>query len=209
MKVLEVSHHQVKVQNRLLIADLSFSLNSGEILAIIGSSGIGKTTLLKEIAFAHQHPSVSIKKLTESVYQPQELALSEELTAETNVKLALLNPQISFFENLKLDQEQKIQSMLVRLGLSSLPQKPVKKYSGGEKQRIALARSLLHRAPLLLLDEPISQLDPERADQVMEVISQECKNKQRAAVIILHDWSLAKKYADRILQLQENSWELL
>lgn len=191
-------------QNKILFQNLSFELSEGELAVVTGPSGQGKSTLLKIIFGIEMARHGQILNKTRTCYQPQDLALSAKLTAIENVlighriQFSKMNEQI-FIENPQA--EQKAQALLQSLGIDCSPQKSTSNYSGGEQQRIAFARSLMTQAPLLLLDEPFSQLDWDRSIQLMQMIRDECTINRRSALVIVHDQRLADKFADQILHL--------
>lgn len=189
----------------LLFKQISFELNLGEILAITGWNGSGKSTLLRIIAglirpsagkvemFDHgKLISSERKRLFMGVVAPA-LSLYDELTAREN---------LSFFVKVRgmKSDDQAIDKILKRVGLASWEDAYYGIYSSGMKQRLKIAQALLHQPPLLLLDEPFSNLDAKGIEIVDQIINE---HKQRGMIIIASNEQREIDYGDRIINLSE------
>lgn len=176
------------------VGPLDISGRSGEIVSLTGSSGSGKTTILKALAglLAIQKGNLTVAgraiatsrdrhALRPSVvsYVPQDVQLVRELTAEENVALpAIIQPSCKRLE---------ARDALARLGLASMAQRFPDQLSGGEQQRVALCRALSTSATVLLLDEPSAALDQSAAESLMEAIRSALAITGGVAVIATHD----------------------
>lgn len=148
-----------------IISNITFTIESGDIVCLLGPSGSGKTTIIRlmigaiaadsgEIKFGNT-PVPSLKLLKKIGFMPQNDALYEDLSGENNLK---------FFAELygmnKNDQRKRIEQVLTLVDLTNDSKKYVKNYSGGMKKRLSLAVALLHEPDILLLDEPTVGIDP-------------------------------------------------
>ncbi|MDO4814133.1 MAG: phosphonate ABC transporter ATP-binding protein [Gemella sp.] len=216
VKNLSVSYSDVKVLN-----ELSFSLNKGEFVAVLGLSGAGKSTLLR-----------SLNRLTES--DGQILINNQDINKLNNKELKNFRRKISFIfqdyniidglytiENVLspfLAYKNIFQSLLSlytkeeyalalkyldRVGLSDFAYTKSKYLSGGQKQRVAIAKAICQKPELLLADEPISSLDEANAESVMELFKRLNRKKNLTILMNLHDVAIAKKYSDKILALKD------
>lgn len=168
-----------------VIDRLSFEFEEGKVTAILGESGIGKTTLLNIIA-GLMKPSDG-KIITDHQrlsYIFQEARLLPWLTALENVAT--------------VSNEKKAKEMLLLMGLSDSLDKYPAELSGGMKQRVSIARALSYEPDVILMDEPFASLDKERRDTVADTLFELLKGK--TAIIVTHDMT-DTKYADNVLTL--------
>ena len=143
----------------------------------------------------------------------QNLRLTRNLSVLTNVLCGRLGSQPWWRTLFAFPHEEKLHAydILCRLGIDELANKPVRKISGGEQQRTAIAR-VLHQGPeIILADEPTSNLDTELSEKVLAIFRAQCDAEGRAAVCVLHDDYLVEKFADLELRLDnsaERGWDL-
>jgi ABC-type multidrug transport system ATPase subunit len=209
----------VKAKDQLIIKDLSFSVKDGESVAIFGPSGSGKTTLVKTIiglkgnyevrgsisydASMHIHSSHFRRR--HFGYIPQTLGLWPHLTVRNTIKLA-----VSFAQpHLTRQQKNHLQDELLELcGVRPQAHRLACSLSGGEKQRLALARTLSAHPRMLLLDEPFSALDVVAKTQLIQLINDFQKRYKFSALVISHDLAEVMALSDKILILQngEKLW---
>ena len=197
-----------------VLKDLEFSLYEGEFLAVVGESGSGKSTMLQILGTLERPDAGSIyldgeplqalaaSKQAEMrnrkigfVYQAHHLI--PELTALENVALPLLIQGVSAAE-----ANQRSHELLARLHLEKRERHVPARLSGGEAQRVAVARGLATRPRLLLADEPTGNLDERTAAEVFEVMRQLCKEEHAAVVMVTHSSALASA-CDRVLHLHD------
>ncbi len=196
----------------VLFDNLSFSVEPGEMLAIVGESGAGKSTLL-HILGALERPSageiycadLQLSSLSENVaadFRNREIGfvwqfhyLLPEFSALENVAMPLLMRGAS-----KAKAEEEASAWLSRVGLASRSQNRAGELSGGEQQRAALARALITKPKLLLADEPTGDLDSRTADSVFELIARLHRDHQLASLIATHNLAFARR-CHRVLRL--------
>lgn len=185
-----------------ILDDVSFNVDKGEIIAVLGSSGSGKSTLLNIICGLETVSSGSIflngKDITNLECERrniglvfQDYALFPHLTVEKNVGFALKN-----------SKDPIIYSMLDLVKMKSFKKRYPYELSGGEKQRVAIARSLAAKPSILLLDEPFSNLDANLKEEVRKDIKEILKKSNTTAVIVTHDIEDAYDLADRIIYIK-------
>ncbi len=168
----------------------SLEIQEGEILCILGESGCGKTTLLNILAGLTDYEG-RIEDAPEKIgYIFQEPRLLPNLTVEGNLRYAGGRVEL-------------IETILQKTELFSFKDKHPKELSGGEKQRVSIARAFLSEAPVLLLDEPFSSLDTARKIRLAGVFAKLWQEEKRTAVFVTHDLEEAWMLAHRVVVLKE------
>ena len=199
-----------------VLNNLSLEIQKGEVVALIGSSGAGKSTFLRSLNYLEAPDSGRIKIDDfevdfEHISQDQILTLRRKLamvfqqfnlfgrkTALDNVKEGLIVVKgLSDQEATKIAREE-----LAKVGLSDRENHYPRHLSGGQKQRVALARALAMKPEVLLLDEPTSALDPELVGEVEKSIANAAKSGQ-TMVLVSHDMSFVAQVADKVLFLDK------
>lgn len=199
-----------------VLNNLSLEIQKGEVVALIGSSGAGKSTFLRSLNYLEAPDSGRIKIDDfevdfEQISQDQILTLRRKLamvfqqfnlfgrkTALENVKEGLIVVKgLSDQEATKIAREE-----LAKVGLSDRENHYPRHLSGGQKQRVALARALAMKPEVLLLDEPTSALDPELVGEVEKSIANAAKSGQ-TMVLVSHDMSFVAQVADKVLFLDK------
>jgi putative ABC transport system ATP-binding protein len=195
----------IKYKHILGLKDISFA--HGKITAILGESGGGKTTLLKLLNQMISHDSGTIEyngKWIES-YPPVELRREVVMLTQTpavfpgNLRDNLLIG-LKFAEKVLVSDEVLFQT-LTYVKLNKSLDEEVEQFSGGEKQRMALARVMLTDAKVMLLDEPTSALDRDTGFYVMDQLTKLVKEKDQTMIMVTHSEPLAEQYADEILYI--------
>ena len=201
--LLELKEVSYKNKNNFTLNKLSLRIKSGEKIALLGKSGAGKTTLIS-ILNGTLKPNKGRVKLfnTEfdklNLYQKskistiwQDLRLIEDLSAEQNVNCGLLGKQnflFAFKNLLNISSFNKAHQYMQVCNLKkSIFSKNIRKISGGQKQRVAIARSLLRRPLLLLLDEPISNLDQDNKTSAQELIMTVIDKLEIPCLLVSHE----------------------
>ena len=205
--VLELSNVSKTYSNRQMLSGLSYSFSAGEYVAIMGDSGVGKSTLLNLIAGLDSPDSGEIR------IDGKILPVEDE--AATNLRRRHLGfifqafhilPHLTLLQNVSLPlllnrlPLDRAPVMLTAVGLQGREQDFPHQLSGGELQRVAIARALVHRPRLILADEPTGNLDQDTAREVLQLIRTEIKANQASAIIVTHS-RLAAETADKILVL--------
>jgi len=193
---------------RIVLAQLDFTLGRGEYVAVMGDSGVGKSTLLNLIAGLDTADAgtvlvdgVAMSSLDDDAatrlrrqklgFIFQAFHVLPHLTLQQNVALPLLLNGMGPARALE---------MLAAVGLAGRGDDFPRELSGGEMQRVAIARALVHRPALILADEPTGNLDPETAHDVLTLLRNEIKANGASAIIVTHSLAAAAS-ADRILEL--------
>lgn len=208
----------VKVENlgkvfkdKEVLSGIDFEIKKGEMVAITGKSGRGKSTLLNILGlitekssgtiyhFEHKNTTPHSKKAMlmrrEKIgYLFQNYGLVEEENVEWNLKLALKYKKIS-----RAEKNSRIKEALKRFGMEEYQKTPVYKLSGGEQQRVALARIVLQESQLILADEPTGSLDCDNRDLVVDTL-RSMQKENKTILIVTHDPAVAGK-CDRVIEL--------
>lgn len=199
-------------QNQVILDDLSFKVELGEHLSIIGESGSGKTTLLKLLRGEYDLDAGEIFWKNEQILGPkfnlvvgydfmkyvaQEFELMPFISVEENIGKHLSN----FYKKIK---KERVGELLEVVDLKSLAKTKVKSLSGGQKQRVALARALAKQPEILLLDEPFSHIDNAQKQGLRRRIFNYLKKESITCIVATHDREDVLGYADRMVVLNEN-----
>ena len=211
--MIELQHIWKQFGSRIIFSDLSLNFQSGMVYALIGDSGCGKTTLLNMLAKLETFDKGEIiykgKSLTslknnefyrnELGYLFQNFGLLESQTIRENLELGMIGKK----RNKKQEKERLLLQALqaVRLDYLCLNQK-IFELSGGEAQRVALAKIILKNPPLILADEPTASLDPKNSKEIMEILL-ELRNANRTIIIATHNPSIWKM-ADQVIRLSKD-----
>ena len=204
--LLQLSQVNINYGAQHVINNVDLELEEGEIACLLGSSGCGKTSLLRSIAGFEKIKQGQIKIRNNIVnssnqYVPpekrnigmvfQDFALFPHLDVNKNIAFGLnkLKPE---------DKQQRVNELLKMIGLSDVGHKYPHQLSGGQQQRVALARALAPKPDLLLLDEPFSSLDVELREQLAKEVRQIIKHEGITAILVTHDQNEAFAMADKI-----------
>jgi polar amino acid transport system ATP-binding protein len=201
--MLNVKNVSFNVGSESILKDLTFSMKSGTITAILGSSGAGKTTILRCLALLEKPTSGQIS------YNEELLHAKEPGKIGMVFQAFHLFPHMTVLDNLLLapllhnkgDKKTLTETAVVLLeqfGLEKHIYAFPHRLSGGQKQRVAIARALIMEPELLLFDEPTSALDPELVNEVAEII-QTLRSPDRVIALVTHEIRLARKIADQII----------
>jgi iron(III) transport system ATP-binding protein len=206
-----------KIEKKLgtaqILRGVSFQLQEREILALLGASGSGKTTLLRSVAGLEQPDAGKIEIRGKLVF---DAASGFEVPAEQRglglvFQSYAIWPHRSVFENVayglrvrrapEAETRQKVGAVLERLGLGQLSDRYAHQLSGGQQQRVALARAMVYNPPVLLLDEPLSNLDAKLREDARAWLREIIKQTETSALYVTHDQTEALAIADRVLLL--------
>ncbi len=219
MKILEIKNLRKRFGDTEVLKGVDLSLQKGEVLSIIGSSGGGKTTLLRCMNFLERANCGEIIVNGKTVYSAKE-GEKPEVSPEAQLSFGLvfqqfnLFPQYSVIENLmlapKLRAKGKVggetvdeiraraEGLLSRVGLEEKANDYPCQLSGGQQQRVAIARALMLAPEILCFDEPTSSLDPELTGEVLRVI-RSLKDNGHTMIIVTHEMEFARYVSDHVV----------
>ena len=206
MAQLSCKNLSIGYDNNIVVRNLNFEIEKGDYLAIVGENGAGKSTLMKTILglikpLAGKITTGDGLKSNEIGYLPQQTVVQKDFPA--SVREVVLSGCISrmglrpFYGR----REKRIaQESMERMGLNGFERRSYRELSGGQQQRVLLARALCSTKNILLLDEPVSGLDPKVTAEMYELI-EELNNEGTTIIMISHDVSAAVRYANKILHI--------
>jgi putative ABC transport system ATP-binding protein len=192
-----------------VFADASFDVAPGELVAVLGESGVGKSTLLNCIAGLDRADAGHVTLHGEPLPLADETALAHWRRANLGFVFQAFHvlPHLSVADNVALpllllgrDDRERVRLLLDRVGLAELAERAPRTLSGGQLQRVAIARALVHAPPLVLADEPTGNLDPATAERVIELLASEVRAAGAACLLVTHSAHAAER-ADRVLRL--------
>ncbi|MDQ0430252.1 putative ABC transport system ATP-binding protein [Planomicrobium stackebrandtii] len=217
VKIDEVTKvYEGKVTHRA-VNQLSFTVEKGEFLAVMGPSGSGKTTLLNlistidsltsgEILIDGTNPhlldknELALFRRRELGFVFQDFNLLQMLTVEENLVLPLTLDYVPIDE-----MARRVLLVAKRLGLTSILHKKPNEISGGEAQRTAIGRALIHQPALILADEPTGNLDSKSSRDVLEILSNAANDSNTTIIMVTHD-PIAASYCDRVLFIKDGEF---
>jgi cell division transport system ATP-binding protein len=211
--MLSFNNVEFRYKNQTIFTDLNFELDEGEFAFLIGKSGIGKSTLLQMI-YMNLFPSsgyVRVNGYDTNTVKPRHLPALRKKLGVVFQDFKLLQDR-NVYENLafvlevthtpRKEIKPKINNVLSDVGLSNKRLNMPDQLSGGEQQRIAIARSLLNDPLLILADEPTGNLDPETSNGILDLLT--TINKRGTAVLVAtHNYEMVKKMNARIIKLED------
>ncbi len=209
---LEVLHLARRYGNRQILSELSFAVQKGEFIAVMGESGSGKSTLLNLIAGLDTPDSGTVRigsvdlmaldddgrtrlRRAQVGFVFQSFHILPHLTVAQNVELPLVLLGVGVTE-----RRTRTAEMLRAVGLAERHGSAPRELSGGELQRVAVARALVHRPALVLADEPTGNLDPDTAATVLTLLGDQVRAAGAAGVLVTHS-AIAAARTDRVLTL--------
>ena len=204
--MLSVKNLSVGYAGTPIVKQVSFTAAPGELTALIGANGSGKSTMLKAIAaLLPKTGSVQISDTQadprqDIAYMPQDTSATSGLTMLEAVMLGRLR---SLGWNTPRDVIDAAAALLARFGLQDLADRPLHDVSGGQRQLAFLAQALMRQPKVLLLDEPTAALDLRHQMLVLESVAHDAKLRGIAVVMAMHDLSLVGRFTDRVVCLKD------
>jgi putative ABC transport system ATP-binding protein len=204
---LETRYLSRKAAARILVQDVSVQVSAGEILAIVGPSGAGKSSFLRLLNRLDEPTSgtVLLKSQDFRSISPQELRRRIGMVMQTAYLFpGTIAANIAFgpFQRGQMLAPVQVERLLERVGLPGLADRDVSNLSGGEAQRVALARTLANEPEVLLLDEPTSALDEASVRGIEELILGIVRERRMTCLIVTHDRAQAARLAERTMVMQ-------
>ncbi|MCH1443045.1 MAG: ABC transporter ATP-binding protein [Candidatus Poseidoniaceae archaeon] len=203
---IEIQSLTLAYDENLILSDCNLRLTEGEILVILGPSGCGKTTLLRAIAgfVKPDFGSIQLNGRSLDNLQPEERNIGMLLQRPVLFPHKDVLGNILFAYRKKKDRKMKeVNEIMQDMGIYEMRNQAIETLSGGEAQRVVLARALLTNPELLLLDEPLSSLDLNVRRQLASEIRATLKSKNIAAIHVTHDHEEAEIIGDRIIHWSE------
>lgn len=217
--MIEANNISKQFERKIALSSLSFTIKQGELVALIGPSGAGKTTLLNSIAGLvplsggdlriDGQPLSSFKKgklFAKKVgVIRQQFDLIGPLAVIHNVlagKLSEWGTMKSLFSLLFPQDKELALKALSRVGLADKASEITSTLSGGEQQRVAMARLMVQRPEVILADEPVASLDPVRADDILAMLAKIVTEEKQTLITSLHSVDYARKYFSRIISMK-------
>ena len=209
MSVIEVSHLKKSFGENDVLHDISFSVESGDVISVIGSSGSGKSTMLRCINLLETPTDGSIlfhgeeinKKgfpLTE--YRSKVIMVFQSFNLFNNMSV-LKNCTVGVQKVLKLSKaeaEERAEKYLSKVGMSAYKNAKPRQLSGGQKQRVAIARALCMEPEVILFDEPTSALDPEMVGEVLSVMKS-LAAEGLTMIVVTHEMAFARDVSNKVI----------
>ncbi len=213
--ILEIETVSVSYGTNWVLDRLSLKVNSGKIMAVIGPNGAGKTTLIRALSGSllkvngamrvngrDLHTMSASQRARYLAVVPQARNLPADYTVYQTVLLGR-TPYLGWLGHTRQIDHQITQKALVRTNCETLSDRLVGDLSGGEQQRVLLARALAQDTPILLLDEPTTHLDLQHQSSLLNLVRKLADEQGLAVMIVLHDLNLASLYADQIALLSD------
>jgi zinc/manganese transport system ATP-binding protein len=208
--VVELEQVRIQFGKRIILENISMTINEGEFIVMLGPNGAGKSTLLKVLLGLIKHSSGSVRVLGRPPrrgnnaigYAPQHRTLESDLAlrARDVVGFGLDgNHWGTGFPSRKRDAI--IEKALEEVDAASFADAPVGQLSGGEQQRLLIAQALLTNPRLLLLDEPLANLDISREQEIVSLVKRVCRLRDVAVILVSHDINPLLSVTDRVLYM--------
>ena len=208
MPLITVRDVSLGYDSHTIVENLNFTVNSGDYLCIVGENGSGKTTLMKTLLHLQDPVSGQILageglKRNEIGYLPQQTLVQKDFPASVReIVLSGCQNRCGLRPFYNKEEKRLAETSMRRMGIETLANRCYRELSGGQQQRVLLARALCATRKVLLLDEPVSGLDPKVTSEMYSLI-EELNREGITIIMISHDISAAVRYASHILHIGE------
>lgn len=213
LKVQNLTKKYGKKDTEVVALDnVSFSVEKGEFIAIVGASGSGKSTLLHLMGGVDKPTSGKVFINDKDIYQlsKDDLAIFRRIEIGIIYQFYNLIPILNVKENILLPcnldgkkvEEKHLQEIIELLGLSNREEHLPNQLSGGQQQRVAIGRAIINNPSIILADEPTGNLDSKSSKEIIELLKKSNKKYNQTILLITHDMSIAEQ-ADRIIKIQD------
>ena len=216
-KIVSLRQANIFQGETLILGNVNFEVGKGEFVYMIGKTGTGKSSLLKtlygDLYLKQGEGTVAGFNLKDLKWQNipllrrnlgivfQDFRLLTDRNVHDNLEFVL---KATGWTDKNLMKE-KIESVLSKVGLKGKGSKMPYEMSGGEQQRVDIARALLNNPKLILADEPTGNLDPETTDEIMQLLFNICRDYQTAFIMATHDYSIIQKNPARVIRIENNA----
>lgn len=212
--IVSLSNANIYQGSSLVLNNVNLEVGTGEFIYMIGKTGSGKSSLLKTL-----YGDVYLKEGSGVVagFNLKDLTWKKIPLLRRNLGIVFQDFRLltdrNVYDNLefvlkatgwkdKALMKEKIESVLTKVGLKNKGVKMPYEMSGGEQQRVDIARALLNNPKLILADEPTGNLDPDTTDEIMQLLFNICRDYQTAFVMATHDYSIIQKYPARVVRIE-------
>jgi iron complex transport system ATP-binding protein len=213
---LSIGYILSKRNNRTLFSNINLNAKNGELIALVGSNGIGKSTLLKNIANLHEFLAGNIYISGKSIHSysrrdfaknisfvSTETVNTNNLTAKDIISLGRF-PHTNWLGKLSQNDKKIINRSIELLGILELVQKNINELSDGERQKVMIARSLAQDTKIIILDEPTAFLDIPNKNEIVHILNELSKKENKTIIFSTHDLNIAIREADKIWLMTNN-----
>jgi iron complex transport system ATP-binding protein len=215
--MLSIEDVTIQYEARTVLRHISLDVCAGEVLALIGPNGVGKSTLIRACSGSLKPIGGRIAIDRQDTYRlrvedrakliavvPQAVRLPDTFTVFETVLMGR-TPYLGWLSRESEKDRSAVQAALDRTSTLDLADRPIGELSGGEQQRVMIARALTQSARILLLDEPTAHLDLKHQASILSLVCDLAHGENYAVLIALHDLNLAAQYADRVALLSNGS----
>ena len=215
-EILQVDNITTGYAENKILTDISFSVQQGEFVGIIGKNGAGKSTLLKALRgflplnkgsiqlLERELASYAQRELATMIaYLQQQIELTFDYTAEDMV-MAGRYPYMKWWEQQGEQDKSIVEACMKYTGVYDLKDTPIKAMSGGQRQRVLLAKILAQQTPVLFLDEPAAGLDLFYQEEIFRFCQEMC-NRGKTVIMVVHELNLAARYCSRVMLINNGS----
>lgn len=215
MNLLKIDNLKFGYGKELVLDGITFDVKRGEFLSIIGPNGSGKSTLLKTLnsLYTPNEGKISIEGNNINKFKKKDLAKRMALVLQDSnidygftvedIVLMGRHPHKGRFERENSDDYKIVDESLEMTGTLDLKYRLVTEISGGERQRVMIAKALAQKPSLILLDEPTSHLDINHQLEILKLLKKMNRDKGTTIVLVIHDINLGIRYSDRVIMLNE------
>lgn len=214
-QVIQIHNGQIEQLNHIVLQDVNLEVNSDELVFLIGKTGSGKSSLLKIL-----YGKLALSKGTGKVAGFDLAKLSKKQIPQLRRKIGVVFQDFQLLmdrsveENLffvmratgwtdKKEMQLRVKTVLSMVGLEQKAKSQPHQLSGGEQQRVSIARALVNRPKLILADEPTGNLDPETSAEIMQLIIAVSKEEKAAVLMATHDMSMIEKFPGRVFKVED------
>ena len=208
-EILRLEHLEKTFGDHKVLRDINFSVSKGEVISVIGSSGSGKSTMLRCINLLEEPTGgriifegndISDKKNNVTSYRARVGMVFQQFNLFNNMNVLenCVCPQVTVLKKSRADAEKTAREYLAKVGMDSYINARPKQLSGGQKQRVAIARSLSMHPDIILFDEPTSALDPEMVGEVLDVMQSLAKSGL-TMIVVTHEMAFARDVSTRVI----------
>lgn len=208
---IELDHISVVAQGETLLQDVNLHLHCGRLTALVGPNGAGKTTLVKALlsqiphsgTVRHMDDQERVLRSVRTGYVPQQLPFDKMMPVTVTDFLAAALSRRPVWLGVSKKTRRDVQSALALAQAERLSGRMLGQLSGGELQRVLLAMALTPTPDLLILDEPVSGVDQNGLSLFLDTVSQLKRRHHLAILLVSHDWSLVRQYADEMVLINK------